>query len=177
MGVVKKGLVVIFGVFLVLTVIGIFLPENYGLSRSVQISAEPQVVMDQVMDLQNYSRWMPWRSDPTMKVTLADKVRGEGASMSWVSEDSGSGTLTIAVVKPSTMLATRLVFEGRGQGGAIWTFAGNEEGTLVTWTMNAEANGQLERWAGLFIERMAGPDFERGLQNLKRQAESATTAR
>ena len=173
---IKKGLVIIAGLFVVLAVVGVFLPGQYGLSRSVTIDAEPKVVFHQVANLRAYQKWMPWNADPTMKVTFGDKVEGVGASMSWTSEDSGNGKLIVSVAEPPTMIGTKLEFEGQGEAGAVWTFAPTEKGTLVTWTMSGEARGQIDRWVGLFMERIVGPEFERGLENLRRQSEAASSS-
>jgi carbon monoxide dehydrogenase subunit G len=46
------------------------------------------------------------------------------------------------------------------------------EGTRVTWTNEGDMGGNpVNRYFGLLMDRMVGPDFEAGLANLKAAAE------
>jgi hypothetical protein len=54
------------------------------------------------------------------------------------------------------------------------TLAPDGDGVKVTWLDAGDLGmNPLFRWFGLFIEHMIGPDFEKGLANLKRVAEAA----
>jgi hypothetical protein len=45
---------------------------------------------------------------------------------------------------------------------------------IGTWTNEGEMGGNpINRWFGLMMDRMVGPDFEAGLANLKKLAEAA----
>jgi hypothetical protein len=46
-------------------------------------------------------------------------------------------------------------------------------GVKVVWVDAGELGmNPVHRWFGLFLDRIIGPDFERGLNNLKRLAEA-----
>jgi hypothetical protein len=47
---------------------------------------------------------------------------------------------------------------------------GGQPGARVTWTNRAQVSG-LQRLLALFMEGIVGPDYERGLSNLKRLVE------
>ncbi|MBC7710484.1 MAG: hypothetical protein H7203_10510 [Rhizobacter sp.] len=50
----------------------------------------------------------------------------------------------------------------------------NGAGTKVSCDINGNAGmNPVFRWFGLFTDKMIGPDFEAGLKNLKKLAESA----
>ena len=53
----------------------------------------------------------------------------------------------------------------------FWQFEPTEEGTRATWANEGEVGYPLGRYFGLFLDGMMGPDFERGLKNLKRVCE------
>ncbi|MFX7894998.1 SRPBCC family protein, partial [Acinetobacter baumannii] len=47
-------------------------------------------------------------------------------------------------------------------------------GTKVSWSMDGDmGRNPLNRWMGLFMDRMVGPDFDAGLANLKALAEKS----
>ena len=89
-----KSLIVLLVILIVLfIVIGIFLPKEYTVSRSVVIDATPQQIHPYLNDLNNWPLWSPWvENDPTLKVTVGDIASGVGASQSWVGKD-GDGSL------------------------------------------------------------------------------------
>ena len=50
-------------------------------------------------------------------------------------------------------------------------------GTRVTWTLDTDFSGSLiGRYFGLALDRMVGPDYEKGLAQLKAVAEATTPA-
>ena len=152
------------------------LPQQYGFSRDIVVQAPAAVVFDQVQDLHKYKGWSPWsESDPSMKVTYGGKTTGRGATFSWTSDHSGNGTLTVAETVAARRIVNQLEFGRQGSAKAIWTFDDAGGPTEVVWAMEGVATNPIGRWMGLFIESMAGPAFERGLANLKKQAESATS--
>ena len=56
--------------------------------------------------------------------------------------------------------------------GAIMLEAGGEN-TKVTWSNEGDLGANpINRYFGLMMDRMMGPDFEEGLNNLKRAVEA-----
>ena len=67
---------------------------------------------------------------------------------------------------------TEMEFEGQGGAEADFFFEPNEDGTTtVTWAFDTEHENVMGRWFGVMLDRMLGPDYEKGLTNLKRVAE------
>ena len=158
------------GVFLV---VGLFLPEDYGMSRSIEVNAPAEVIFEQVNNLKKNEAWSPWKAqDATLKMTYGPTTKGKGATYSWTSENSGAGTLTIEESLPPTKIRNALNFQGQGSGTGIWTFEPKGKTTHVTWAMEGKADGLVGRYFGLFIDGMVGPSFEAGLSSLKKVAEA-----
>lgn len=162
----------------VLVIVGFILPSEYSTERSITIDAPPQVVFDQVNDLEKYNKWSPWlEADPSMKITYGDSKVGVGASYSWVGDESGEGIQTIEESVAPSKITTDLDFKEQGKGKGHWTFAPAGEGTEVTWGMSGDAGMNIiGRYFGLFIDGLVGEMFEKGLANLKKQAEAAASA-
>ncbi len=143
-------------------------PAEYGVSRTREIPVACDVVFDHVNNVVLAQTWSPWKDgDDTMKVTLGSPTEGVGAWYSWTSENSGEGKLTIKVAERCERIENALDFGAMGKGVGYWTFeASGDDSTKVTWGMKARASGVMDRWFGLFIDGMVGPQFERGLELL-----------
>ncbi len=172
----KKLAIAVVALIVIVVVVGLMLPQDYGMSRSTTISAPVDVIYDQVADLKKNEAWSPWAAqDPTMKVTYAGGP-GVGSSYSWTSEDMGGGTLTIAKLEPNKRIENTLEFAGQGTGEGIWEFEPAGDDVKVTWSMNGKAEGVMDRYFGLMIDGMVGPSFEDGLARLKKVAEAVPTS-
>lgn len=170
----KKILFTILGIVLLLVIVGFFLPSEYHAERSITIQAPVATVFDLVNNLENWKNWSPWQQDdPTLKVAYGEKTAGVGASYSWVSENSGQGTLTIEKSIENQTIETDLDFKSEGEAKGRWTFEQTGEGVKVTWEIHGDAGYNLiNRYFGLMIDTFVGPYFEKGLANLKKVAES-----
>ena len=157
-------------------IVGILLPTNYSLSRSLIISAKPETIHIFVGDLTKWELWAPWKDeDPSIVTTFGGKTSGVGASQSWIAKD-GDGSLTFTMSSPTEGIEYDLSFDG----GAYKCWAGmhydtlGENATKVTWSM--KGNMDMPVVGGYFammMDSMVGNMFERGLSKLKQQAENS----
>ncbi len=166
---------------IILVVVSFFLPSGSHVERSAVIKADPAVVFAQINTLKNWEKWSPWHKiDTAMKLTYAGPESGTGASYSWASENSkvGNGKLTIMNSVPNDSIITQLEFEGMGASSGRYRFTKTDSGTKVTWAMDSKCSSLPWYWRipakymGLFMDKMIGPDFEKGLASLKTLAES-----
>ena len=157
------------GVILALIiVVGILLPKEYGMHRSIVINASPENVFPYVNNLEKNQKWSPWNEeDPTMKETIGEIKEGLGATSSWESENSGSGSMKISESVPYSLIVTDLDFGEMGTATAKWTFEAVENGTKATWFLNGEATDFGGKFFGFMIDQFLGPPYEKGLKNLK----------
>ena len=150
-----------------------FLPGDFTVSRSQTIDAPPAIVFAQVNDLHVWASWSPWAAaDPTMKVTYAKQTVGVGASHSWTSEDSGSGTMVVSTSDNPSRIVTDLDFGDMGGGQGEFLFASEGSGTKVTWTMRGDLPYPVGRYFGPMMDGTLGAMFEDGLRRLKTVAEA-----
>lgn len=100
-----------------------------------------------------------------------------GASYAWESGKVGTGTMTIVESVPAERVRVRLDFlkplKGTNTADFLLASAGDE--TRVTWAMYGDRHF-VAKIVGLVVsmDRMIGPEFEKGLQELKAIAESST---
>jgi Polyketide cyclase / dehydrase and lipid transport len=147
-------------------------PDDYRLTRSTTIAAPASVVFAQVNDLNRWEDWSPWaKLDPNAKITFEGPQAGVGASFRWDGNDKvGAGTMTITESKPNQRVATRTdfakPFEGTSHSDFVFSQIGDQ--TNVIWTMSGTHNFIGKAMCLVMsMETMLGPDFERGLAQLK----------
>ena len=168
------GLVLLIAAFLVVVW---FQPDDYRLTRQTVIAAPAAAIFAQVNDLQKWESWSPWaKLDPNAKVTFSGPDAGPGAAFRWDGNDKvGSGTMTITESKSNLRVATRTdfvkPFEGTSNSDFVFSEAGSQ--TNVIWTVTGKQNF-IGKAICLFMsmEKTLGPDFERGLAQLKQVAEA-----
>lgn len=163
------GLIAVSAVILV--AIGMILPRQVNVSRSIEIDAPAEKIFPHINSLKGMAEWSPWMGrDPAMEVSYNDIEAGEGAVMEWASEqqDVGSGRQEIVASMPNEKVTTALDFGDMGLAEANLALAETAAGTSVTWTLDADmGGGPIGRWMGLMMDSWVGGDYEQGLANLK----------
>lgn len=160
-----------------LLVVAAFRPARFTVARSIPITASPAVIFDQVNDLKKYQAWDPWsKMDPTTEHAYFGPAAGPGAKMTWTGRKTGVGSMTITESRPSELVRMRLEFlkPFAATNTVDFTFQPSGGQTVATWSMSG-VNNFCFRVMGLFMsmEKMCGPQFEAGLTELKRLAETA----
>lgn len=162
-------------VVLLLVIVAFFLPRTYRVERTIVIQARPEVVFAQIGDLRAWKNWGAWQErDPAMKIETSAKSTGAGAWNRWESRTEGNGKMTFTAVEEGRSVAYLLEFPDMGttsKGTMVLQDAG--PGVKVVWVDAGDLGmNPMFRWFGLFLDLMIGPDFEKGLANLKRLAEA-----
>lgn len=173
-----KILITIAIVLAIFVIIVALRPSDFRVSRSATISAPSAIVFEHVNELRKWEAWSPFvKMDPAMKKTYDGPQSGIGASSSWAGNSQvGEGRMTITDSQPNELIKFKLDFIKPFEGTSTAEFSFKPEGnqTVVTWTMKG-TNNFIGKAFSLFMDcdKMLGPQFERGLTDLKSIAESA----
>jgi hypothetical protein len=158
---------------LLLVLVAFALPRRYRVERSLVMNAKPEAVLAQVADLSAWKNWGAWQErDPHMKLSYSTPATGVGAWSAWESKTEGNGRMTITE-QSAARITYRLEFPDYGmQSTGTMELQPQAGGTRVVWADAGDLGmNPMNRWFGLFLDRMIGPDFERGLANMKKLAE------
>lgn len=153
-------------------------PAGYAVTRSTTIAAPPATVFGLVNDFHKWEGWSPWAAiDPGMKQTYEGAASGTGAVYKWSGNDkAGEGMMLITESRPDDHVGIDLSFTRPYVSSSVIGLSIKPEGngSKVTWNMTGRNNFALKA-ISLFssMDKMVGPDFERGLAQLKTLAESA----
>src|SRR6516225_1182766 len=151
--------------------------STFRVERTTRIDAPLDVVFALVNDLHAWDRWSPWAHlDPSMKLTYGGPPSGTGATYHWVGNDKvGEGDMRITESKPPQDLVIRLEFikPMANVNRTEFTFKPDGSGTKVDWVMTGPLNF-MGKGMDLFVgmDKMIGPDFEKGLTGMRREAEA-----
>lgn len=172
-------------ILIVLAVVGFFiaaavLPTEYEVTRSVVINADARIVADHVKSLKNMQAWSPWADYDTNMVVTYDGIDGAvGSSSSWKgNEDVGAGKQVVTSITPERIELDLTFIEPYADSCDVYfNFNDAEGGVEVTWGIKGVMPFPMNAM-GLFMnmDDMMGPDFEKGLNDLKEKAEAIAAA-
>ncbi len=151
-------------------------PDEFRVTRSIQIDAPPEKVFPLLVDFHKWSSWSPWeRLDPTLTRRFSGAPSGTGAVYEWEGNKKvGKGRMEIRNAIPPSLIVIMLDFiePWASHNTAEFKLAPASTTTDVTWTMHGP-NLFMSKLMSVFVsmDRLVGKDFERGLVNLKAAAE------
>ena len=170
---------VMLGLFVAVTA---FLPKDYHVERSIEVSAPIALVYSQVVDLEAWQAWNPWNElDPDIVIEYGEKKAGEGAWYEWRSEVAGNGKMTITETEVPLKVRYVLSFEGfedLPSYSSMLLQAGDPlSPTTVTWTFEGTVGDRFfARWMSVLMDKFVGQNYEKGLQMLKERCEALAQA-
>ncbi len=171
MKIIRKLMVAMLALLVLLVVIGLFLPQQATMRRDILIKASPAQIYAVLVNPRDFNKWSPWADiDPDAKYTYFGADTGVGAGMRWSSDDAhvGTGSSKIIQVDPNRRVRLELDFSDQGLNWSEYRLNPEGHETRVTWEFEMHAGmNPIQRWFGLFIDKLVGPSYERGLKNLK----------
>jgi hypothetical protein len=152
-------------------------PDTFKVVRAIGIKAPPEKIYALMDDFHEFSKWSPYEQlDPKMARTYSGPSSGPGATYEWRSDGkAGAGRMEIVDAAAPSRIDIRLSFTKPFESHNAVTFLIEPQGqsTRVTWIMQG-ASPFISKLLGVFfnMDAMIGGDFEKGLADLKRLAES-----
>lgn len=145
--------------FLLMVVVGVFMPRRWEASATRDLAAAPARVQAILEDPTQWGAWMPWSAakDPSLVVSYAGPTTGKGSQLTFAGDLLGKGSLTIIETRPAGGIDYELRFQGVDQPtrGSI-VLQANGAGTRATWTDGGELGfDPIPRlFAGLFEAKL-----------------------
>ncbi len=166
-----KVLLWVLGILVLLVlIVPLLFPKTYTVKRSIEINAPVETVYLIAADFDYRPKWDPWLSmDTDAEVSIIGESITVGSGYTWDGELIGSGKLTIKKLEKNKKIVSELIFLNPrpGKADVTWTFLEKNEITLVTWSIEGSLSYPVERLMGLFMDKMLGPDLEKGIESFK----------
>ena len=182
----KKLLYAVVIILVIFITVGLFLPRQIHIERSSRIDRPATLVFALLNSYASFNSWSPWAArDPSAVYSGSGPEHGVGASLSWSGDPrlTGSGQQEIIESRPHSLVRIRFQFDNQGEANMEYRLEEQAGITQVTWSFDTDVTaGQsffgsiMARYFGLFFDRWLGTDYEQGLANLKRLAESLPAA-
>jgi hypothetical protein len=163
-----------FTFFTILLVIGMFMPQQVHLEKTITIQREPDAVFAEVADFENFVQWSPWSAkDPNMTSKFEGEKISVGSKYSWQgNKNVGTGSMEITHIEANERVEMDLNFGPRGNAKCGFILVPVDHSTKVTWYFDSDmGRNPLARLMGLFMEKFIGNDYTEGLNNLAKKLE------
>ena len=175
-----RTLINIVVVLLIILLGGAYLqPRKVHVERSIVVDRSPAAVFPLVKSVRKFNEWSPWLAyDPNVRMTYSGAEEGVGAKMAWAGNSKvGHGAQEITASERDRRVAFIIEFGEQGPAEAAFVLKPDAGRTQVVWSLDVDmGNNPIGRYMGLLMDRNVGPDYARGLAQLKALAESAPEA-
>ena len=151
--------------------------DTFTVTRSIDVDAPASQIYPHLVDFHNWAAWSPWEElDPNMDKEFSGADRGVGAVYSWSgNKQAGSGRMEIIdTAEPSKVeVALDFIKPFKSSNTTSFTLQPNGDRSHVVWTL-VGPNTFMTKVMGIFksMDKMIGPDFEKGLAKLKAVSEN-----
>ena len=149
-------------VFIIITIISLFIPSHVRISRSIQINSSKDSVMTQVGEVRNWKNWYPG-ADSLKFYQEGKMIKG------LVLDEPRKRYLIITGEKPDEVAAEYRLSNKKILTG--WIVAANAKSNSLTvqWYMDFHLRWYpWEKFSSFMFERIYHPQLQQGLDNLKR---------
>lgn len=177
------GVAGVFGLFvLIVLILAATKPDRIHVERSLVMRGTPADVFPYANDFRKFTTWIPWVDlDPEQKIEYSDPSSGVDAWYTWAgNKDVGSGRMDLLSAAPDKVvhkLVFKEPFESVAEASIIMKAVGDDQ-VEVTWAMDQAADfGTKIMCVFMDMDKMIGPDFEKGLSRLKPLVEADAGAR
>lgn len=169
-------LYVLLGLIALILILASMKPNMLNYNRSAVINAPAEKIFPLINDFHAWPKWSPWEKlDPEMKRTHAGAPSGKGAKYAWVgSKKVGEGSMEIVDTMAPNEIRIMIDFlkPWEAHNNIVFRLQPTDSGTNVDWTMTGPSNFMAKLFS-VFVnmDKLVGKDFEKGLANLKAEAE------
>lgn len=166
MKLIRGGLFVFGGLFLVMTLISLLIPSTIMTAKSITVQCDSTKLFDAVSNLQNWKKWHP------VFVADSNKITATNTAASW---SSNSKTNKLVVTK-SSYPAVDFLVQRDGENdmeNTIYVNRVEEGGNMqVQWKSIVKLKWYpWEKFGGIFVEKLSGAGYEVALASLKKYVE------
>jgi effector-binding domain-containing protein len=164
------------GIIAILVVVSFLLPKSYKVERTESINSNPEIIYSLTSNFQQWHLWAPWtkETDSTVVFEMDGAPAQVGTSWKWNGKSLGTGEMTLTELIPGRIVAFDLAFNhGKYTSKEKFLIENHGDSCKVSWTDEGNLGyNPMSRYMGLFMGRLMGKDFEKGLAKLKIVAES-----
>ena len=153
---------------------------GYSVERSITVNAPAHLVHGLIDDFHKWTQWSPWEDlDPELQRTYSGPEEGQGSRYDWKgNRKAGQGGMVITGSAPEGIdITIEFLKPIKATNQTRFNITPSGNGTKIRWVMTGEQKGVMALLGKVYsMDRMIGPDFEKGLSRLKAVAEGTPGA-
>ena len=167
MRIIKLAILSLLFLFLLVTIISLFIPSHIRISKATDVNNTKQVVMSFIKDPLKWKEWYPGTDS-------LDILYAEGKPGGVLMDSTGMEGLCIVEINDSIVIAKNAGRRLKRDLETGWKiFAGSSENNVtLQWYMDFKLKWYpWEKFRSLLFENIYGAQMEQGLANLKELSE------
>jgi hypothetical protein len=167
---IKMFVIVVAGMLACLGVVTLFLPSKVTVSKSILINATGAEVAKEIETFKNWKDWYPAFQNQHIVVATSQKNDSSFVTLT----DERQRKLSMSMIKSGPRnIDILLLAEDKKNITYQFIFSPGRNGqTQVTWNINTTLDWYpWKKIAGIFLDKVTGPQYQEALQNLKSAVE------
>jgi hypothetical protein len=173
MKLIKGFVIAIFGLFIFITILSLFIPSNLMVTRGVLINAKADKVFGEISNLQNWKHWQPVFIRDSVNIKFGTDRSDISNACEW--DSKGRKNKIIITGKKDNVVTATLIRDGENDVlNTISILALSDSNQVqVEWNVLIKLKWYpWEKFYGIFVEKITGQGYEDALNGLKEYAES-----
>jgi len=158
----------------ILAIMGIFLPQQYNVTRSLEMTAPATVIQGHVQDMDTWDRWTVWDEvePPPAGARPAEMQSGVGSGK-YLSGKSGSGWFVITNNSDIDGFEYMVLSDSGDQANAEVIFLDQGGNIKVVWTVRGVVSKPpvVAPYLAIIKSYVLGASINQNLKNLKKLVE------
>lgn len=160
MGVIKLAILSFVFLFLLLTIISLFLPSTIRITKTEQINTTQQAVMEQIRDPSKWKNWYPGLD--------SSELFYEAGNATGIIQNRNKQQIIIIREKKDNEVMIEYKVAGKTKLTGGWKLSGEQNSITIQWYMTLHLHWYpWEKFAGILYERSFATQMKTGLTRLK----------
>ena len=168
----KLFFIAVFILLAFLSLITVFLPSKVTVSKTILIKANENEVALQIANFENWKNWYPAFQNKNVTVKTFQK---NDTSFAAITDEKQRKLLLVLLKSVPGNIDILLSEENKNKVTYQFILLPHGTGqTQLTWNVNTTLDWYpWKKLAGIFLDKITGPQYEEALQNLKATIENA----
>ena len=170
---IKAFLIGLIALFAIVTLISLVIPSDVKQSHAVIINSTTGKIYTQIGNLKNWKNWQPIFASDSSAITFSDSKTGSNANCAITYKNRQINITTTAIDSTSIKFILQSKGEDDIENEIIITPVNAQNSVRVEWRALTKLHWYpWEKFCGIFIDRMTGPEYDESLNNLKKFVET-----
>ena len=169
-----KGVLVVFaGLFVLITLISLLIPNKIVVTRATTVQADSVKLFNEISDLKNWKHWHPVFKQDSSAISYSAVTNGLNSFAEWTMQGKKNKLLITEINYPYIKIALQRAGENDVEN-ILSLLPVHEQGNMqVQWLSITRLDWYpWEKFGGIFIEKLSGGGYESALKSLKDYVES-----